>query len=308
MALLVADIGGTSSRCAVASAEGRIGNVITLRNADFPALPAMLTHFLDSLAPAERPAAAALAIAAPIRGDEVRMINIGWQFSQRELQQDLRLSRLRCLNDFEALAWALPALGADAIVKVGGGTAAHATKAVLGAGTGLGVASLVRVDERWHAQPGEGGHVTLAAQDAREERVIRAARERFGHCSAERLLSGAGLSFIHEALHGGPALGADEIGRLATAGDTHANETLEVFFLFLGTVAGNLALTVGAFGGVYVGGGIVPRYVEQFRRSGFRQRFEAKGRYLEYMRAIPTWVITAKHPALTGLVAFARDH
>jgi glucokinase len=166
------------------------------------------------------------------------------------------------------------------------------------------VASLVSVNGNWHAIPGEGGHVTLPAQDEPEEALIRMARERFGHCSAERLLSGSGLSFLHQALHGG-GLSAQTIGERFAAGDHRAAATLEVFFRLLGTVAGDVALTLGAFGGVYIGGGIVPRYAEAFRRSGFRQRFESKGRYQDYMRAIPTWVITAAYPALTGLLAFA---
>jgi glucokinase len=135
--------------------------------------------------------------------------------------------------------------------------------------------------------------------------LIRRARERFGHCSAERLLSGSGLAFLHEALHGGPELSPAAIGERILAGDRQAAATAEAFFRLLGTVAGDLALTLGAFGGVYIGGGIVPRYLKALRDSGFRGRFEAKGRYQDYMRAIPTWVITAEHPALTGLLAFA---
>lgn len=308
MNLLVADIGGTNSRCAVASAEFGIGEVATLRNADFPGLPQLLMGYLGTLPAGRRPEAGAFAVAAPISGDEVRMINIGWRFSRHELQRQLGLADLRCLNDFEALAWALPALQPDEVVAVGGGQPIpNACRAVLGPGTGLGVASLVSTGTGWLALAGEGGHVTLAAQDHEEERLIRAARERFGHCSAERLLSGPGLSFLHQSLHAEPGLSAEEIGRRANAGDAKAQATLEAFFRLLGTVAGNLALTVGAFGGVYIGGGIVPRYLEALRRSGFRARFEAKGRYQEFMRGIPTWVITAKYPALTGLVACARS-
>jgi glucokinase len=308
MNLLVADIGGTNSRCAVATAAAGIGEVTALRNADFPGLAQLLASYLATLPAERRPDAGALAVAAPIGGDEVQMINIGWRFSRHELQRQLGLSDLRCLNDFEALAWALPALQPDEVVQVGGGEPVPNTcMGVLGPGTGLGVASLVRAGDRWHALAGEGGHVTLAAQNLEEERVIRVARERFGHCSAERLLSGPGLIFLHQALHAEPGLAAEEIGRRADAGDGKAQATLESFFRLLGTVAGNLALTVGASGGVYIGGGIVPRYLEAFRRSGFRARFESKGRYEAFMRRIPTWVITAKYPALTGLVACARS-
>jgi len=304
--LLVADIGGTNTRCAVGTASGSLGRVESFRNADFPDLQTLLTRYLDSLPDVARPATAAIAVAAPIRSDTVQMMNRDWRFSRSGLKRQLGLRQMHVLNDFAALAWALPTLAGDDLIPVGPGAATPGhPKAVLGPGTGLGVASLVPIEGGWHAIPGEGGHVTLAAQDEREERVIRAARAHFGHCSAERLLSGPGLSFLHQALHGGEALPPEAIGGGASRGDRQALETLEVFFGLLGTVAGNLALTLGAFGGVYIGGGIVPRYADAFASSGFRARFEAKGRYRDYMRGIPTWVITAPHPALAGLLAFA---
>ncbi|MCK6369842.1 MAG: glucokinase, partial [Gammaproteobacteria bacterium] len=262
---------------------------------------------LEALPANSRPRLAALAVAAPIRSDTVQMINLDWRFSRSRLQRELGVERLHVLNDFAALAWALPSLGSGDLLQVGPGAgAAGYPKVVLGPGTGLGVASLVALDHGWHALAGEGGHVTLPAQDEREARIIELARQRFGHCSAERLLSGAGLTFLHEALHGGPPLAAEEIGSLVEQDDGAAAETLEMFCALLGTVAGNVALTLGAFGGVYVGGGIVPRYAQRFARSGFRARFEAKGRYSDYMRGIPTWLIQAPLPALRGLLAYTH--
>ena len=307
MKVLLADIGATNSRCAVGSGLDDVGEVETFRNTDHAGLAELLSGFLATLPPVRRPTWAALAVAAPVTGDHVQMINIGWAFSRGELQRRLSLDGLHVLNDFAALAWALPELAPGDLVRVGGGSAvAGGAKVVLGPGTGLGVASLVSVAGGWHAIPGEGGHVTLPARDEQEEALIRLARQRFGHCSAERLVSGPGLSFLHEALHGGPAQSAEAIGDLIAAGDPEAAATLEAFFGFLGTVAGDVALTLGALGGVYVGGGIVPRYRAAFVRSGFRRRFEAKGRYADYMRAIPTWMIAAQYPTLTGLLAFAR--
>ena len=307
MNVLLADIGGTNCRCAVGSANGVIGNIVAFRNQGHAGLPELLGEYLTALPKSGRPTCAALAIAAPIRGDDVQMININWRFSRGELQKRLSLEAVHLLNDFAALAWALPALGPEDVFQAGGGTGvAGGTKAVLGPGTGLGVASLVAVNGTWHAIPGEGGHVTMPAADEQEEALIRLARERFGHCSAERLVSGPGLSFLHEALHGGPAISGEVFGERVLAGDQQAAATLEVFFRLLGTVAGDVALTLGAFGGVYIGGGIVRRYADQFRRSGFRDRFEAKGRYEKYLDAIPTWVITAEFPALTGLLEYAR--
>lgn len=306
--ILLADIGGTNSRCAIGTAGGAIERLQIFRNAGFAQLQPMLEAYLSTLGAARRPRRAALAIAAPVQGDEVRMMNIDWHFSRTTLQQNLGLDELLVLNDFAAIAWALPALRSENLTALGGGTpAAGRPKLVLGPGTGLGVASLVPVGDRWQVLAGEGGHVTLAAGDDHEAELIGRARERLGHCSAERLLSGPGLTLLHQLLHGGAALSAEAIGERIAAGDAATGATLETFFRLLGTVAGNAALTLGALGGVYIGGGIVPRYAAQFVHSGFRERFEAKGRYRDYMRAIPAWLITAPNPALVGLWQFVQE-
>lgn len=303
---LVADIGGTNTRCALAAAGGTLSAMRRFRNRDYPGLEDLLAAYLGALIPAERPTEAVLAVAAPIRGDEIRMININWSFSISGLAKALSLRKVTPLNDFAALAYALPVLGSDDLRKVGEGAATEgAPKVVLGPGTGLGTAGLVRAGGRWLAITGEGGHMTMPASDEREARLIALGRERFGHCSAERLISGAGLEFLHEALHQ-QALTADEIGQRIDACEIAATDTLEVFFRLLGTVASNLALTFAAFGGVYIGGGITPRYAQQFAESGFRHRFEDKGRYRQYLAAIPTWVITVEQPTLRGLAAYAE--
>jgi glucokinase len=176
-------------------------------------------------------------------------------------------------------------------------------KAVLGPGTGLGVASLIPTQDGWQAVSGEGGHVTLPAVTPKEAELIEQLRERFGHCSAERLISGPGLELLHTMLHTSGEITAAAIATLAETGDEQAQETFSLFFELLGTVAANLALTVGAFGGVYIGGGIIPRHAERFAASGFRRRFEAKGRYGDYLKSIPTYLIVSDHPTLTGLAA-----
>jgi len=307
MGWLVADVGGTNTRCAVARAGGILENVEAFRNREYPGLEHLLGAYLGLLPPTQRPGEAILAIAAPIRGDEIRMVNINWTISVAGLARRLSLKRVIPLNDFAAQAYALPVLGQADLVRVGGGTAvSDAPKVVVGPGTGLGTAGLVRIAGRWHAITGEGGHVTMAPSNEREARIVALGRERFGHCSAERLVSGAGLAFIHGALNGGAELAPDEVGARIAAGDAVALEALEVFFELLGTVASNLALTFAAFGGVYIGGGITPRYLDQFPASGFRQRFEDKGRYRPFLADIPTWVITADQPALRGLAAFAE--
>ena len=305
MAHLLADIGGTNTRCALSAATGPRA-VRKFRNAGFSGPGELLSAYLDDLAD-ERPRRGLFAVAAPIRSDDIRMINIDWQFSVPDLQARLGLDELRVLNDFEALAHALPVLAAADLRQVGGGTpVAGRPKAVLGPGTGIGVASLLPVAGGWQAIAGEGGHVTLPACDERESDMIGQMRRRFGHCSAERLISGSGLSLIHAALHDQPEIDPAELGALIDADEPAAMESLEFMCRLLGTIAANLALTIGAFGGVYIGGGILPRYPEFFVNSGFRARFEDKGRYRDYLRAIPTWLITATDPTLTGLNENAR--
>jgi glucokinase len=178
--------------------------------------------------------------------------------------------------------------------------------ATLGPGSGIGVAAMVPASDGWAVMTGEGGHVSMPAQTDEEEAVIARLRERFGHCSAERILSGPGLVNLYVALaelagRGQPTVTAEDVTNLARQGEPLARKTLGMFFAMLGTVAGDVALTTGARGGVYVAGGIVPRFVELLRKSEFRARFEAKGRYRDYLAAIPTFVVTAPLPAFRGL-------
>jgi len=308
MTCLLADIGGTNTRCAILAEDDEPLAIEVFKNRGFSDLPALLSRYIESLPAGNRPRSGVFAVAAPIRADAVQMINIDWRFSTDSLRQSLRLERLQLLNDFEALAIGLPDLGPHGTRQIGGGNpVADRPKAVLGPGTGLGVASLIPTRDGWQAVSGEGGHVTLPAVTEKEAELIRHIREQFGHCSAERLLSGPGLTLLHTARDASPAMTAMQIAALADAGDHRASETFNVFFELLGTVAANLALTVGAFGGIYIGGGIIPRHGERFAASGFRRRFEAKGRYGDYLKSIPTYLIVADHPTLTGLAAAARS-
>ena len=316
---LLADVGGTNARFAwQASAGAPITDVRVLPCAEHPTLQAAMHAYLDGLGQC-RPQAAAIAIANPITGDEVRMTNHHWAFSQSAVKAEFGLQNLQLLNDFTALALALPVLPADELRQVGGGAAvADAPIALLGAGTGLGVSGLLP-DRRggWLPINGEGGHVTLPAVSARERLVMDGLIQRYGRASAERLLCGQGLvdaCAILCAADGVPerALAhAAEVTEAALAGGLpQAVEALTHFYALLGSVAGNLALTLGARGGVYIGGGIVPRLGEAFERSPFRQRFEAKGRFSAYLQAIPVWVITSRQsPALLGAArALDADH
>jgi glucokinase len=314
---LVADIGGTNARFGWVAEPGRaVERVQTLSCADHAGPAEAAAAYLAALK-ADRgaaftpPRAAAWAVATAVGGDEVALTNNGWRFSQAQAAAELGLSRLVTLNDFEALALALPHLSGAQLRPIGRTPepAPGAALAVVGPGTGLGVAAIVPTGAGWVALPGEGGHATLAAADEHESAVLSAARRRFAHVSAERLLSGIGLPVLHRAVAevdgiAAPELGTEAIVELGLAGsDAHCSQTLDLFCALLGSFAGNVALTVGARGGVYIGGGIVPRLGERFFVSRFRERFEAKGRFRHYLQAIPTALITDTLAALTGAAA-----
>jgi glucokinase len=309
-ARLLGDVGGTNARFAWQDDAGApLRDTVSIPTADHPSLGAALAAYLRGL---NRPAPpwCAIGIANPITGDHVQMTNSHWSFSIDALRLELGLERLVVINDFTALALALPDLRPDELRQLGGGAAiAGAPVGLVGPGTGLGVSGLLPAAEpgRWVAMQGEGGHVSLAASNAREAAVLAVLRERFGHASAERAVSGQGLEALHAAVAGlagrpAAALPAAEISRLAlAASDPDCVEALALFCAFLGNVAGNLALTLGARGGVYIGGGIVPRLGDAFARSPFRARFEDKGRFRRYLETIPVYVIHAGvSPALLG--------
>jgi glucokinase len=308
---LLGDVGGTNARFGwQASPHTGIEHVLVLPCAAHETLETAIRKYLE-LKNLPTPRACALGIANPITGDVIRMTNHHWSFSISDMQRSLGLAQLNVINDFTALALALPSIPLENLVQVGGTAAqAFAPKALIGAGTGLGVSGLLPTDanDHWVAIAGEGGHVTLAAQNDTEYRVIELIRQRYGHVSAERVLSGQGLVDLYLALRqlkkGAPVdvAGAAEITAWALHDkDPLALECIEMFAGFLGSVAGDLALTLGARGGVYLGGGIVPRWLGWFETSHFRERFEAKGRFSAYLKDIPVWVINASEsPALLG--------
>jgi glucokinase len=312
---LVADIGGTNVRFGLVS-PGRTdaADIRRLRCAAFAGPAEAARHYLAELA-AERGAAfqaprwAAFAVATAVGEGRVELTNSAWAFTRDEVESALGLDGLLLLNDFEALALALPGLGPHQLRCHGAAPVARGTLAVLGPGTGLGVGGVVQTETGWRAISGEGGHATLAAGSDFEDEILRIVRAEFGHVSAERLLSGIGLPVLHRAvarLQGLPfeALAADQIGQRGAAGTDAACElTLSTFCALLGSFAGNVALTLGARSGLYIGGGVVPHFTEFFFASRFRERFEAKGRFRAYLEAVPTALIIEPHAALTGAAA-----
>ncbi len=328
---LVADIGGTNARFGwVAGPGAPVSHVrklpVAAHAGPVQAVQAYLAELADPADPAGQaeadrraPRHAAFAVATAVSGDRIAFTNSHWDFSCREVQAALGLDSLRMLNDFESLALSLPRLGAAQLRghgarMPGAGNLPGAGKlpgtgsllAVVGPGTGLGVGAVVQTRQGWQALPGEGGHATLAPADDLESALLARVRQRHAHVSAERLLSGIGLPVLHQAL--GEVLGvatvalsaAEIIEGALTGRDALCSQTIDLFCALLGGFAGNVALTLGARGGVYIGGGIVPRFADRFFASAFRQRFEAKGRFQGYLAAIPTALITDTLAALSG--------
>jgi glucokinase len=307
---LLGDIGGTHARWAWQADAGAPIEQIDVTPCDSHA--SLLDAARDYMARRglANPRWACIGIATPITGDRVAMTNHPWSFSVSELQRALGLERCLVINDFTALALSLPALTAGDLRPLGAGAGIAAVdgapRALLGPGTGLGVSGLLPCDGHWRALAGEGGHVTLAAADDDDAAVLGQLRRRFSHVSAERALSGAGLVSLYEAVCAlagqvPRALTPADVGQHASAGDDAACvRAVSLFSGFLGNVAGNLALTLGARGGVYIGGGVVPRLGPAFDEARFRQHFESKGRFVSYLRPVPTWLITAATPALLG--------
>ncbi len=309
---LVADVGGTHARFALCRSVADIGHISMVNSADFPTLQQAIRHYLDQLGgPAVD--SAVIGIANPVVGDQVKMTNSPWTFSIEQTRRSLGLRALHVINDFTALALALPHLDSSALRQVGGAStgARGAPLGVIGPGTGMGVSGLIPMPGGgWIPLASEGGHASFAPADDREAMLWRAAHKEYGHVSTERLVSGPGLVFMYRAIceHAGrkprdysPA----DISRLAMAdADPDCAAALDTFCAILGTAAGNLALILGARGGMYIGGGIVPKLGDYFPRSPFRRRFEDKGRFSGYLAAIPVYVIMDDYPALVGAAAY----
>ena len=323
---LLADIGGTNARFGwlVDDAAG-VGHVATLRAADHTGPTQAAQSYLAQLAQTlgsayEPPRAGAFAVATPVADDHIAFTNSGWEFSCEATRSDLALDTLLVLNDFEALALSLPRLNNAQLRPVGAPAVGRApcddTLAVLGPGTGLGVAGLVPTLHGWVAIAGEGGHATLAAADDFESELLARVRREHAHVSAERLLSGIGLPVLHAAVasvigQAAPAAGLSTkeiVARGLAGGDLACSRTIDTFCALLGGFAGNVALVLGARGGVYIGGGIVPRLGERFFSSQFRDRFEAKGRFRTYLQTVPTALITDTLAALTGTALALEQH
>lgn len=313
---LVGDIGGTNARFALVELEGaspRPREATGLKVADFPSATDAIATFLASQGLDRPPQVAVIAVAGPVRGGAIDFTNSDWLLSEGDLLA-LGCEQARLINDYAALALAAPLLGGEDLRVVGPDVAGQTggAIAVLGPGTGFGVSALVRDGRSEAVLSTEGGHIGFAPTDEVEIELLRRLSARHGRVSIERLLSGAGLDELHDCLQAmegrtaGPSAPA-RITAAALAGDPAALRSVERFCAILGGVAGDFALAYGATGGVLVAGGIAPRIIDLLRASAFRTRFEDKGRFRDYLAAIPTRVIVRPHAALLGAARAAAE-
>jgi glucokinase len=307
---LVGDIGGSKSRFALANSAGRPERILVIDNDTATDLEAAIARYLDETG--AKPRAATLAVAGPIDGEEVALTNRAWRFRRRELARRFGWSQLRVLNDFEAIAWALPQLGAAETRPLGKSAVASGArdgvKLVLGPGTGLGVAALLPSDGRWHVVASEGGHASFGPQAADEIEVFARLRNECVSVSAECVLSGPGLKRLARALDPQATFTAPEtIVAGALAREPSALAAIQLFVRLLGRFAGDLALTFKALGGVYITGGVAAGLGPLLDEPQFRAAFEAHPPYQELLAAIPTLLITCEEPGLIGCGALAQS-
>jgi glucokinase len=310
--VLLGDIGATNIRLALFS-NGALGPIEWMKSADYAHFPDAITAFVERR---NHPpiTSALLAVAGPVEDGLVRFTNRGWVIDAAEIRDKFRLRSTRIVNDFAATGWALPDLRAEDLRPIGEGRAIPgAVMAVLGPGSGLGVACYVPLERGGLVIASEGGHVSLAPSSEREDRVLQHLRQRFGHVSRERVVSGPGLENLYSAIAAlaeldVPARDAPAITQAGVDGTCPTSRAaLDLFCAFLGAIAGDVALSYGATGGIFIAGGIAPRILPFLEQSEFRERFAAKGRMRGYVEQIPTGVITHPDVTFVGLQALARD-
>ena len=309
--LLIGDIGGTNARFAIADPERPgFSDAMTLQCADYASADDAIRHYLGELSVAA-PDVICLAVAGPVIDGIVQVTNNHWTLNAADLATDFGINDVQLLNDFEAVAFSIPRLQAQGVEVIGLPDKNPVLDedfniAILGPGTGLGTAGLIRRGQVVIPIVGEGGHVGFAPKSQVQVNILDALRGKFDRVSVERLASGPGIENIYWALtriHGEQRtqLSAEEIfTQSRDDGDSRASETVQMFFEILGQVAGDLALTLGATDGVYIAGGIAKRHPEMLQNSGFRNAFDNKGRHRALMERIPTLLITDDEPGLLG--------
>ena len=309
--VILADVGGTNARFAVLTGDG-LGPVTTMAVRDHPSFTDAVAAFAVRHPECGSARHAFLALAGAIDGDRCALTNSSWIVERGELRSRFGWTDVRMINDFEAVAWSLPHLGRDHLHQIGGhDPAVGAPMVALGPGTGLGVAAWVPGDTGAFVLRSEGGHVTVPGSSVREDAVIALLRQRVGHVSAERVVSGQGLEHLYQAIRTidaqpAPDRTAPEITRAAMSGEcATSGAALDLFCAMLGEMAGNFALSFAARGGVFIAGGIARHIVDHLSRSDFRSRFDAKGRMSRYVAPIPVYLILHDNPAFIGMQVLA---
>lgn len=308
---LIADIGGTNARFALIK-NGEISNEVIFKCDSYATFDAAIEAYLKQESLEEAPKKFSLAIAGPVNGDEIAMTNHVWSFSVNALKEKFAIETLNVMNDFEAVAFAIPYMQDEFLKKIGGGDAvAGKNKVVIGPGTGLGAAMLIARtnDTGYEVVGGEGGHVTMPARTQREFDIFQyLEHHKYSHVSGERVCSGKGLLNLYDTIRiidermDLPALLPEEITKKAMEGSCAVcKECLDIMVVCLGRLAANMALMINAYGGVYIAGGIAPQLIDYIKQSDFRKEYWSKGRYKDYMRAIPTYVVTHPYIAFEGL-------
>ena len=314
---IVADIGGTNARFALITGKSdsdfNIEHIHILAGADFASFSDVVQAYIDLL-PGIQPRAACIAIAGPVSGDEFKMTNLDWSFSRKALQEQFGFSSLEIINDYTAVASAASRLTAENLIPiVKGSEVTLGNKVVLGPGTGLGVAGVVHTGSQWHPISCEAGHVNVAPSTVFEAELIKAAMSRFGHVSAETFLSGPGLVNLYSVVCDVNDIVASSMlpKDVSSQGLAGTNEqcviALNAFCSFLGAFSGNLALTFGANGGVYLTGGILPRMLDFLHSSDFAVRFREKGIMSHYVESIPVHLINHPETAFAGAAAWLEQ-
>lgn len=315
---LVADIGGTNARFALVTdkqnQQFKLEHICILRAGNYPTLSDAIREYLSSIQ-GVKPKAMCVAIAGPVTEDSVRMTNLSWEFSCSAVAKEFGISDFIAINDFAAVAAACAQITAEHLVTIKSGEGnPTANRAVFGAGTGLGVAGLIYHRGRWLPNPSEGGHVNIAPATAFEAEVVKAAIDQLGHASAESFISGPGLVNLYRAICAVRGTTPREIkpaditeGALH-GGDKLYHEVLTTFCSFAGSFAGNLALTYGAKGGIFMAGGVMPRFADFLKASPYAERFAAKGIMSHYVEPIPAYLITHPETAFVGAAATLEQH
>jgi len=313
MLSVVADVGGTNIRLAVCDLEtGELSKLREFACAEFVALDAALDQYFLTLQ--DEVKHLCVGIACPVEDDHVVMTNLSWEFSKKALKEKFKLESLYVINDYTAISLAVPFASQEEKIQIGGGEAqADGVTAVFGPGTGLGVSHIVKSTEKWISLDGEGGHVSFTPNTREQADILFLLQEQFGHVSAERILSGQGLVNLYQSLctlsqqHAKFEQPKDVCKAALEGSCAIARRSLEIFCQVMGGFAGNLALNLACTGGVYIAGGIVPRFVDFFQSSEFRSFFEEKGRFKGYLSTIPTFLITHDNPGLLGATVYLRQ-